>query len=71
VRYWDIRENINVNAFDIARQPLSSSIFRQDRLCLEVGKIEEGQKEKERLENIQRTDRKLRENYMKSNGHMK
>jgi len=68
VRYWDIRENINLSAFDIAKQPASSSLFRPDRLFLEVGSIEEGQREKERLENIQRNDRKLRENYIKSKG---
>jgi hypothetical protein len=71
IRYWDIRENINLNAFDIAKQPASSSLFRPDRMFLEVGNIEDGQKEKERLENIQRADRKLRENYFKSKSYKK
>jgi hypothetical protein len=66
VRYWDIRENLSPKAFDIAKQPASSSLFRPDRRFLEVGKLEDGQREKERLENIQRADRKLRENYSKS-----
>jgi hypothetical protein len=71
IRYWDIRENINLNAYDIAKQPASSSLFRPDRMFLEVGNIEDGQKEKERLENIQRGDRKLRENYIKSKSYKK
>jgi hypothetical protein len=40
-------------------------------MFLEVGNIEDGQKEKERLENIQRADRKLRENYFKSKSYKK
>ncbi len=66
VRYWDIRENMALKAFDIANQPRSSSLFREDRIFLEVGRLEEGQREKERLEILQRADRKLRENYTKS-----
>ena len=52
---------------DITDQPPSSSLFREDRILLEQGKVEEGQVEKEKLEAIQRADRKLRENVKKSN----
>jgi hypothetical protein len=43
----------------------SSSIYRQDRISLEENKLKEAQENKEKLENIQRADRKLREKYNK------
>jgi hypothetical protein len=64
-RYWDLREDNSLEAFEIRRQPRSSSLFREDRLCHEAGKLEQGQVEKERLEHQQRHDRKLREHYNK------
>jgi hypothetical protein len=64
-RYWDLREDNSLEAFEIRRQPRSSSLFREDRLFLEAGKLEQGQSEKERLEHLQRHDRKLREHYNK------
>ena len=64
-RYWDLREDNSLEAFEIRRQPKSSSLFREDRLCLEAGRLDEGQVEKERLEHLQRHDRKLREHYNK------
>lgn len=65
VRYWDLREHKDIQSYEIMEQPLSSSLFREDRYCLECGKIDKGQTEKERLENLQRYDRKLREKFKK------
>ena len=65
VRYWDLREHTDIEGYEIIKQPKSSSLFRQDRICLEEGRLVEGQIEKELLENLQRGDRKLRENYKK------
>jgi len=65
VRYWDLRENKILQAFDIENQPKSSSIYRQDRILLEKNRVDEGQKEKEKIENLQREYRKLRESYKK------
>ena len=65
VRYWDYRyvDPYKVN-FDIALP--SDSEARMDLILLREGNIEEAQKKKEELENIQRRDRKLREDYSKS-----
>jgi len=68
-RYWDLRENPTMEAFEISNQPKSSSLFREDRVCLEKGRLELGQSEKERLEHLQRHDRKLREHHNKSQKH--
>jgi hypothetical protein len=68
-RYWDLRENPTLKAYEVAKQPRSSSLFREDRICLEKGRLEEGQSEKERLEHLQRHDRKLREHYNKTHKH--
>ena len=47
---------------DAPKEPLpSDSIKRTDRLFLEERTVDEAQEEKERLENLQRHDRKLRE----------
>ena len=64
-RYWDLRQNPTLQAYEIAKQPPSSSLFREDRICLEKGRLDEGQNEKERLEHLQRHDRKLREHFSK------
>ena len=47
------------------KQLPSSSIYREDRIKLEKGLMEEAQISKEILENIQRGDRKLREKFSK------
>ncbi len=65
VRYWDIRENVYLKHYENPNQIPSSSLFREDRIFLEKQIIEKGQMHKDRLENIQRSDRKLREAYMK------
>lgn len=49
------------------KQLPSSSLYREDRVLLEKGLIEQAQTAKEKLENIQRGDRKLREKYGKQN----
>jgi hypothetical protein len=38
---------------------------REDRILLELGRLEEAQKAKEKLEENQRADRKLREKFQK------
>ena len=65
VRYWDLREHTDIEGYEITNQLKSSSLFRPDRICLEEGRLDEGQVEKELLENLQRKDRKLRENHKK------
>lgn len=49
------------------KQIPSSSNFREDRILLEKGLMDAAQVAKEKLENIQRHDRKLREKYSKKN----
>jgi hypothetical protein len=43
----------------------SSSLLREDRIILAKGDIDNAQIAKDKLENIQRYDRKLREMYSK------
>ena len=64
-RYWDIRNNFPIKLIEYEKNLPSSSIYREDRILLEENKVEEGQVAKEKLENIQRGDRKLREKYNK------
>ena len=65
MRYWDIRESIYLKNIENPNQINSSSLFREDRIYLEKGDIVKGQEQKDRLENIQRHDRKLREDQSK------
>ena len=65
VRYWDIRENYPIQLIELDNGLPSSSIYRQDRVSLEENKLQEAQENKEKLENIQRADRKLREKFNK------
>jgi hypothetical protein len=65
VRYWDLRENKYLKSYDIPHQLKSSSLYREDRVALENADEDLAQSEKERLEVIQRNDRKLREKYHK------
>lgn len=64
-RYWDIRRNINIEAFPVKDQIKSSSIYREDSQLLYQKKNDEAQEAKNNLENIQRKDRKLRAQYEK------
>lgn len=64
-RYWDIRRNINTEAFPVKDQIKSSSIYREDAQLLYLKKNDEAQEAKNNLENIQRKDRKLRAQYKK------
>ena len=66
-RYWDIRNNIDIEGFPVKNQIPSSSIYRKDMMCLYERKIEEAQEEKIKLEELQRYDRKLREKFKKEN----
>ena len=66
VRYWDRRDQKNIHfqprVEDAHPRPLpSDSTLRTDGIYLKEKTIEEAQDEKERLENLQRHDRKLRE----------
>lgn len=66
-RYWDFRENFDISHKEVIPQLPSSSLFREDRIKLEQGNLVQAQEAKEKLENIQRYDRKLREAYKKKN----
>ena len=66
IRYWDIRENIPVKKLEFESNLDSESLKREDRILLELGRMDEAQKAKEKLEEIQRADRKLREKFQKS-----
>ena len=63
VRYWDIRQNFPIKIIEKCNNLPSSSLFRQDRILLEKGNLVEAQENKEKIENLQRYDRKLREEY--------
>lgn len=67
-RYWDIRENFPITYIELDKGTPSSSKYRDDRVFLEQEKLEEAQAAKEKIENIQRNDRKLREKFKKG-GH--
>lgn len=59
-RYWDIRDT---EKFSMGRPEYvlpSDSRYRPDLCRLAEGKVEEAQLEKEKLEEAQRTDNKLR-----------
>jgi len=60
VRYWDIRENYPISIIEMENNLPSSCIYREDRVLLEQEKLAEAQEAKEKIENIQRNDRKLR-----------
>jgi len=68
VRYWDGRDEANIH-FPIAGEdtnPLpSQASYRTDGRFFMSYTAEEAQVEKERLENLQRNDRKLREECQK------
>jgi len=65
-RYWDIRENIKIKNIEHNGQLPSSSTYREDRILLEQRKMEQAQQAKEKLEDLQRGDRKLREKFNKT-----
>ena len=60
VRYWDIRRNIDIEPYPVAPQIKSGSIYREDSLLLYEKKLDEAQEAKDKLENLQRHDRKMR-----------
>jgi hypothetical protein len=66
IRYWDIRENVGIRPVELKKQLMSSSLYREDRILLEQGHIDLAQEAKERLEILQRNDKKLREKVNKS-----
>ena len=66
-RYWDIRKNINIQAYPIPNQIKSSSIYRPDSLKLLEKDVDGAQEKKDEQENIQRHDRKLRKEWAEKN----
>jgi len=44
---------------------ISSSIYREDRILLGENKVDEAQKMKDKIEDLQRYDKKLRQKYEK------
>jgi hypothetical protein len=70
VRYWDIRECIDLDLFEHKNPLPSCSSLREDRVLLQARNLEEGQVVKEKLENLQRKDRKLREQFQKMKNHI-
>lgn len=62
-RYWDFRENFPISIIEINKNTPSSSVLREDRVLLEQEKLEEAQIAKEKIENLQRNDRKLRKKF--------
>lgn len=64
-RYWDIRETFPISCIELEDNLLSSSTKRLDIIYLDQLKIDQAQEEKEKLEQLQRNDRKLREKYHK------
>ena len=63
VRYWDIRRNIDIEPYPVVPQIKSGSIYREDSLLLYEKKLDEAQEAKDKLENLQRHDRKMRAKY--------
>ena len=51
---------------EVPKQLKSSSLTRDDRVLLEQNKTPEAQTAKEKLEDLQRQDRKLREKFKKT-----
>jgi hypothetical protein len=51
---------------EVPSQLKSSSLIREDRVLLEQNKTPEAQISKEKLEELQRQDRKLREKFKKT-----
>ncbi len=65
---WDIRTNFPINLIEFDNSLPSSSIYREDRKLLEKNLVDDAQEMKEKIENIQRNDRKLREKWQKKQG---
>jgi len=65
IRYWDIRESIPTKSIEVDKQLKSSSLYREDRIFLAAHKVDEAQTMKEKLEDIQRNDKKLRQKFEK------
>ncbi len=64
-RYWDARD---AETFNLIKPPLilpSDSRYRPDLCALAAGNLEEAQKNKEILEELQRADAKLRTDFEK------
>lgn len=65
--YWELGKKQPVEIFPVHDPLPSDSSFRLDIQPLAKGDLEAAQKAKEELENLQRTDRKLRAEFKKAN----
>lgn len=63
--YWDIETYPLLTVHEVGYKCPSDGRFRPDLIALVKNDQETSQKEKEKLENIQRADRKLRANWLK------
>ena len=63
--YWDIRENFPIKIIQKSKNLPSSALDREDRKLLELGRFSEAQEAKEKIENLQRYNRKLRKEHSK------
>ena len=69
--YWEINNTSTPKLVPEPNPLLSDSRFREDLVEFLKNNIEEAEKQKERLEIIQRGDRKLREEFVKNNSKAK
>lgn len=60
VRFWDIRQNFPIKLIDSNYVLPSSSLLRKDRILLESNLVKEANEMKDKIEDIQRQDAKLR-----------
>jgi len=56
-------KNVEIKSIEVEKQLLSSSIYREDRILLAENKVEDAQKMKDKVEESQRNDRKLRQKH--------
>lgn len=67
IEYWNINDDKSLGMFNTGYKCPSDGSLRTDLMCFEKDLPDQSQKEKERLENRQRQDRKLRADYAKKN----
>ena len=65
--YWNVEDNKLFTIYETGYILPSDGRKREDYIELVKGNIDKAQEEKERLENLQRYDRKLRADYAKKN----
>ena len=65
--YWNVDDNKLFTIYEVGYILPSDGRKREDYIQLVKGNIEKAQEEKEKLENLQRYDRKLRADYLEKN----